>query len=186
MPSINLNFLNSLQANFKEYPVFIETGTNNGHTTFAVEPHFSKVYTIELSEKYYTKTKSKYKGNKIDFILGDSSKVLGEILPNISDKTIFFLDGHWSSGDTAKGEKDCPLVEEITHINNLFKNEAIIIIDDYRLFEKSPKTGHNEDWSDINKAVLLKILDDRINKVYHLDSECAKDDRLIIHISSKK
>jgi len=25
----------------------------------------------------------------------------------------------------------------------------------------------------------------RINKVYHLDSECSKDDRLIIHINAK-
>ena len=32
---------------------------------------------------------------------------------------------------------------------------------------------------------LLNILQPRINKVYHLDSECAKDDRLIIHINAK-
>jgi replication factor C subunit 3/5 len=32
---------------------------------------------------------------------------------------------------------------------------------------------------------LLNILQGRINKVYHLDSVCAKDDRLIIHINAK-
>lgn len=92
----------------------------------------------------------------------------------------FFLDGHWSSGDTGRSSKDCPLDEEITHINHLFKHDAIIIIDDFRLF------GYklDEDWSLINKDNLLNILKLRINKVYHLDSECAKDDRLIIHINA--
>jgi len=96
-----------------------------------------------------------------------------------------FLDGHWSSGDTGKSIKDCPLDEEIKHINNLFTNEAIIIIDDFRLFGLDKSSGHLEDWSKINKENLLTILQPRINKVYHLDSECSKDDRLIIHINAK-
>ena len=39
--------------------------------------------------------------------------------------------------------------------------------------------------SEINKEKLLNILQGRINKVYNLDSECTKDDRLIIHINVK-
>lgn len=98
----------------------------------------------------------------------------------------FFLDGHWSSGDTGRSAKDCPLVEEITHINNLFQNEAIIIIDDVRLFGLDASSGKlGEDWSKINKNELLSIIQLRINKVYHLDSSSAKDDRLIIHINAK-
>jgi len=126
--------------------------------------------------------KNKYKGKKIEFILGDSSIVLEKILPKIKDKSIFFLDGHWSGGDTGRSNNDCPLNEEITHINNLFLNEAIIIIDDYRLFG----IKGCEDWSEINKDKLLKILNERVKKVYHLDSECSKDDRLIIHINAKE
>jgi hypothetical protein len=118
-------------------------------------------------------------------MLGDSSVVFKSLLPTITDKCIFFLDGHWSSGNTGKSEKDCPLNEEITQINDLFKQEAIIVIDDFRLFGLSKKTGLNEDWSDINKDTLLHILESRTNKVYHLDSECAKNDRLIIHIHAK-
>jgi hypothetical protein len=181
MPSLDYVFLNLLHDDYTKYNCFIETGTLNGDTIFSLEPYFNKLYTVEFSEKYYNNTKNKYSGSKINFILGDGSIVFENILPTITDKCIFFLDGHWSSGDTGKSEKDCPLVEEITHINNLFQNDAIIIIDDFRLFGLKS----NEDWSEINKEKLLNILQGRINKVYHLDSVCAKDDRLIIHINAK-
>ena len=185
MPSIDINFLNILKDDFKKYPLFIETGTHNGDTIFSVEPYFNKLYTIEFSEYYYNKTKSIYNGNKINFILNDSSIEFETLLPSITEKTIFFLDGHWSSGDTGRSSKDCPLEEEITHINNLFKNEAIIIIDDYRLFGLDKSSGKlNEDWSKITKELLINIIKSRINKMYHLDSYIAKDDRLIIHINS--
>jgi hypothetical protein len=184
MPSIDKNFLEILQDDYKKYPCFIETGTFNGETTFSMEPYFNELYTIEFSEKYYNNTKNRYTGKKINFILGDSSIVFNTLLSNIKEKCIFFLDGHWSSGDTGKSDKDCPLIEEITHINNLLKNDAIIIIDDCRLFGLSKKTGSNEDWSEISKEKILDIIKLRINKVYHLDSTHAKDDRLIIHINA--
>jgi hypothetical protein len=186
MPSINKFFLNLLHDDYTKYNCFIETGTFFGDTIFSVEPYFNKLYTIEISEKYYYNAKNNYSGSKINFILGDSASVFESLLPNISDKCIFFLDGHWSSGDTGRSNKDCPLDEEITHINNLFTNDAIIIIDDFRLFGLDKSSGKlGEDWSKINKENLLNILQARINKVYHLDSECAKDDRLIIHINAK-
>jgi len=186
MPSIDNSFLLNLQDDYTKYNCFIETGTFNGDTTFALEPHFEKLYTIEFSEKYYNNTKEKYSGNKINFILGDSSIVFESLLPIITDKCIFFLDGHWSGGDTGQSKKDCPLEEEIKHIHNLFQNDAIIIIDDFRLFGLDKSSGKlGEDWSQINKENLLNILKLRIDKVYHLDSNIDKDDRLIIHIKAK-
>ena len=186
MPSINLVFLKNLQDDYTKYNCLIETGTLNGDTIFELEPYFDKLYTIEFSEKYYNNTKNRYNGNKINFILGDSSTEFLSLLPNITDKCIFFLDGHWSGGDTGHSAKDCPLEEEITHINNLFQNEAIIIIDDFRLFGLNQSSGKlGEDWSQINKENLLHILQSRITKIYHLDSEHAKGDRLIVHINAK-
>jgi hypothetical protein len=185
MPCLDLCFLNTLQCDYTEYTCFIETGPLMGDTIFEVEPYFNKLYTIEYSEYYYNYTKSKYNGNKINFILGDSSVEFITLLPNITDKCIFFLDGHWSGDITGKSVKDVPLEEEITHIHNLFQNEAVIIIDDFRLFGLDQSSGIGEDWSKINKDTLLNILQSRINNVYHLDSNYAKDDRLVIHINAK-
>ena len=94
MPSLNKNFLNLLQDDYTKYNCFIETGTYNGGTIFSLEPYFNKLYTIEFSKKYYNNTKNKYNGNKIKFILGDSSIVFESLLPNITDKCIFFF--RWS------------------------------------------------------------------------------------------
>ena len=186
MPSINEEFLKELRCNYKDYPCFVETGTLYGDTTFAMEPFFDKVHTIEYSELYHYRTKNNYTGDKINFILGDSSVVFESLLPTITTKCIFFLDGHWSLGDTGRSAKDCPLEEEITHINNLFQHDAVIIIDDFRLFGLDNTTNENNtDWSKISKDNLLNIIKSRINDVYHLDSYMTKDDRLIIHINAK-
>lgn len=180
MPAIDRPFLLQLKKNYEDYKIFIETGTSYGQTIFSVEKLFDELYTIEYSEKYYNHTKNVYNGNKIKFILGDSGVIFLSLLPTIQDKCIFFLDGHYSSLDTGKSEKDCPLIEEVTSINNLFLHDAIIIIDDFRLFG----TKITEDWSDISKPKILDILKDRISDIYHLDSEYSKDDRLIIHINA--
>lgn len=184
MPSIQPSFLKSIIEDITNYPCFIETGTLCGDTIFSVENIFSKLYTIELSEHHYNSTKSKYSGNKITFIHGDSSNVFKHLLPTISDKCIFFLDGHYSSGNTAQGNKDCPLIEELAEINDKFRQKAIIIIDDARLFGHSRDAMCGEDWSSINETNLLSVISSRIEKYYYLDSDIAKNDRLIIHINS--
>jgi hypothetical protein len=187
MPSLDLAFLYSLHDDYTRYPLFIETGTLHGITIFTMEPYFKRLYTIELSEKYYNLTRSRYIGSKIQFIHGDSSIVFGSMLQHMTEKCIFFLDGHYSSGDTGRSAKDCPLDEEVTHIHDLFPHEAIIVIDDFRLFGLDSSSGKlAEDWSKISKDNLLRILESRVTKVYHRDSDCGKDDRLIIHIDSKK
>jgi hypothetical protein len=179
MPSLKYDTLQMLRDDYKKYSCFIETGTLDGGTIFALEPYFDNLYTVEYSEKYYNKTRSKYNGNKINFILGDSSNVFETLLPNIHDNTIFFLDGHWSSGDTGRSEKDCPLIEEVTHIYNLCKSSTIIIIDDCRMFG----TCVNEDWSEITENSIMNVLKPRVEKSYYLNSECSQNDRWIIHLS---
>ena len=186
MPSIDVAFLSSLRDNYKRFNVFVETGTYFGDTIFKMEPYFDTLYTVEIKPEIYYHTKSKYHGNKINFLLGDSSLLLEEVTKNISESAVFFLDGHWSAGDTGRGNKDCPLYEELQHINNNFKEEAIIIIDDFRLFGKGPNKGDEIcDWENIRKDTILEVLKSRITQVYHLPSELSPTDRLVIHIEKQ-
>jgi hypothetical protein len=183
MPCIDKEFLLLLKDDYKKYNTFIETGTYLGETTFAMEPLFQKIVTIEVKDEIYNHTKSQYSGDKIEFLLGDSSNVLNYILPTINTDSIFFLDGHYSSGNTGKGAKDCPLIEELSSINVLFKKQGIIIIDDCRLFGEGPSKGTlAEDWEQVTISAVLNAISNRISDIYYLDSSISKNDRLIIHI----
>tara|TARA_B000000477_G_C6095274_1_gene229610 strand:+ start:2365 stop:2931 length:567 start_codon:yes stop_codon:yes gene_type:complete len=183
-PCIDLDFLNTLNNDYKNYPNFIESGTYFGETIFNLEKYFSNLYSIEIKEDFYNIVKNKYNGNKIKFYLGDSSIVLNDILPNINGKSIIFLDGHWSAGNTGRGYKDCPLYEELNNIMLHHKDDAIIIIDDRKSFGKGPNNGGELcNWENINEDEILKIVNSRIVNSY--DSSCTinKFDRLIINIS---
>ena len=48
MPSINEKFLNSLKTNYKNYPLFVETGTFLGQTIFTMEKYFKELHTKEI------------------------------------------------------------------------------------------------------------------------------------------
>jgi hypothetical protein len=188
MPSLDKQFLLALKEDYTKYNNFIESGTFYGETTLAMEPFFNKLYTVEIKQEFYTNFKNNYKGNKIEIFLGESSDIFTEILPSIQTPSIFFLDGHWSCGNTGKGKKDCPLYEELTSIINNFKYKAIIIIDDVRLFGMGPNTTYGKEpcnWEDINIPSILNIVKERVEMHYHLPSYLDINDRLILHLSQK-
>jgi hypothetical protein len=181
MPSLTPEFLAELKAELSDFPTFVETGTYEGGTIFAMEPCFDKLYTIEFSEKYHEAAKAKYSGDKISFLLGDSGVLMSSLVSELTTNAIFFLDGHWSSGDTGRGAKDVPLAEELAAIA-AFPNTAIVIIDDFRLFGKGPDSDVAEDWTQITKDAMIAIVGDRLIESYHLASEYATDDRLVLHL----
>ena len=185
MPSIDKHFLMLLKYDYKRYTNFVETGTFHGQTIMKMEPLFDTLHTIEIKPEFYNNVKNKYTGTKIHFHLGDSSKELKNVMNTMKGRSIFFLDGHWSEGNTGRGDKDCPLIEEVAQINVLHKDEAILIVDDVRLFGRGP-TFKNEvcNWEDINTQGILNQLSGRIKEYYYLPSELYENDRLIIHINN--
>jgi hypothetical protein len=116
-------------------PILIETGTYLGDMVEAQKNRFSKIVTIELSEKLFNDAKKRFsKDGNITVIHGDSGKVLYEVLKNIKSPAIFWLDGHFSGGITAMGDKECPIFEEINAIFTTSNYNHILLIDDARLF----------------------------------------------------
>ncbi len=184
MPSLDCSIIDKVLSGKEEkYNTFVETGTAGGETTFAMEKHFDYVHTIEVYEPFYTSTKNRYNGDKIKFHFGDSSIVLESILPTLHTNAIFFLDGHYSGNLTGFGAKHVPLYEELTLIIKMFSEKAIIIIDDYRIFNRMDGVC---DWTNINKETCLSIVADRLENVYHLPSIYHPEDRLVLEINKIK
>jgi hypothetical protein len=122
--------------------IFIETGTFLGDTIDFFKEKFEFLYSIELSETLSIRAQKRFsnQGN-IRIINGNSGEVLGEIVKNLKEPALFWLDGHYSSefymnGEyfiTAKGDTNTPIEKELDIIL-CSKIQHIILIDDARLF----------------------------------------------------
>lgn len=114
--------------------ILIETGTYLGDMVWAQRNNFSRIYSIELSKELVQKVSRRFKKKShIEIIHGNSGKILEEIIPKITDQAIFWLDAHYSGGITARGEKDCPVYDELKAILSS-EIEHIILIDDAQYF----------------------------------------------------
>ena len=118
-----------------KYEVLVETGTFLGDMVEAQKKRFRNIFSIELDVDLFNKAKRRFRNNKnITIVQGDSGKVLPQILSEINEPAIFWLDGHYSAGITAKGDKECPIFEELDAIFNSKNFDHILLIDDARCF----------------------------------------------------
>jgi len=136
--------------------VFVEGGTYKGGTAKNMSTKFRKVYTIEKSDVMFNEAKENLKDiENVVMLKGDTREHLQDILEK-NDNLLFWLDAHWSGGDTYGEEDECPLVEELEIIFKYDKNH-IILIDDARLFLAPPPLPHKfKNWqslSDIIKVI---------------------------------
>ena len=135
------------------YKVLVETGTFLGDMVEAQKTKFKTVISIELDVDLFKKAKEKFKEDKnVMLMQGDSGKVLPEILKDINEPAIFWLDGHYCAGVTAKGDKECPIFEELDAIFDSKKLDHILLIDDARLFNGERSYPTEEKLTDYIKS----------------------------------
>jgi len=126
---------------FRKYPnhIFIETGSYKGDgIQQALDEGFNTIYSIELSKNLYKNCVDKFKeNNNIHLILGDSGEMLDTLLTMIKESVTFWLDGHYSGGETALGSLNSPLLQELEAIKNHNVKNHTILIDDLRGWDKN-------------------------------------------------
>jgi hypothetical protein len=117
-------------------PVLVETGTFRGDMVEAHLSHFDRIISIELSQELYEKACYRFrKSPHVTIYQGDSGAVLPRIMRLLDAPAVFWLDGHYSSGDTAQGSKDCPIYEELEAIFAQGpRYRHVLLIDDARCF----------------------------------------------------
>jgi hypothetical protein len=120
--------------------ILIETGTYLGDMVHAMKKFFTRIISLELDETLAVQARERFANdNHIQIIQGDSGKLVGKLLANINEPCLFWLDGHYSGGITAKGALETPIKYELTAILSHPVDGHVILIDDARCF-----TGEND------------------------------------------
>jgi len=141
-------------ARLKRLRRFIETGTYHGDMLFAMRNKFKTLQSIELSHEHYLSAKNRLSNYmSIQIHEGDSAIVLPLLLKDLKYRALFWLDGHYSAGNTARGMLETPISNEVQAILEHLVKGHVILIDDARNFDGS----HDyPDLSDLRSSVMSK------------------------------
>ncbi len=134
--SLEPAFLELLASTFNPQ-LFVETGTFLGHTSKTASLFFKDVHTIELSPKLAAQAAANFATSPhVHTHQGDSTTVLPGLLSVLDEPALFWLDGHYSEGPTAKGSSNTPIIDEIQAISEWrHKRSSVVLVDDLRLFD---------------------------------------------------
>jgi hypothetical protein len=134
MPNATKRAFVANAAKVLKYPVFIETGTFEGDMAAEAARCFRQVHTIELDDTLARRAQERFAGTEnVRIHLGDSGKILAEVLGGIAESCVFWLDAHYSGGDTARGEADTPILAELDAIGVHGVRPHAVLIDDARV-----------------------------------------------------
>ncbi len=116
--------------------VLVETGTYLGDAIQACLHSFSRIHSIELGEDLHRRAVERFNRHPhVRLWHGDSSEVLPVVLGQLDQPALFWLDGHYSAGITAKGDKETPIWAELEAILAHPVKGHVILIDDARMFD---------------------------------------------------
>ncbi len=116
--------------------VFVETGTYYGDTVAAVKDMYENVISIEVDETLYKKACARFANDKnVRIAHGDCAREMPAILATLQEPAVFWLDGHYSGGETGKGEVEDPILISLNQIAAHPVRDHVIFIDDARTFD---------------------------------------------------
>jgi hypothetical protein len=134
---------------------FIETGSYLGDgIELALKSGFDIVHSIEIYDKNYNHCTQRFiNDKKVNLIKGDSYIELNNLInskENIKKSFTYWLDGHYSGGETGIGILEFPIMIELEAILKRNVDNEIIYIDDMRILR---------DYSDsINESSILDLI----------------------------
>jgi hypothetical protein len=133
-PAYKAFLINQMRRN-SGCTIFIETGTYLGDMVEAQRISFEQIYSIELSADLFSHARERFASYRsINIIHGDSGKVLKDLVKTLEARALFWLDGHYSGGRTAKGDTSCPILAELDAIFHTNRFNHVILVDDARCF----------------------------------------------------
>jgi len=118
-----------------ECSTFIETGTFYGQMVNHARHHVGRVLSCELSPDLFRLNECLFSSDKaVKIFFGDSASVLENMIHQGEGRILYWLDGHFSGGNTALGTTVTPILKELEIIKQCGRKGDCILIDDARLF----------------------------------------------------
>jgi hypothetical protein len=174
-PSPNFMKWQVLRRN-SNHGVWIETGTYKGHTSLFLSKIGEVVYSLEPMVKIFHKTQHHLRFIANIYILNVSSengfeKTINEVLSQERIKGLpinFWLDGHFSGGETFLGSSPTPISAELEIISKMLPlfDESSIFVDDVRCFSSNSFNEH-ESYPQLNILVDWAIKNDLSWSIEH-------------------
>lgn len=114
----------------------VETGTAEGFTTWLLRGDFEVIHTIEIEGHLWDQAKERFRlYPQIHCWLGDSAKVLPQILSDIIGPALIWLDGHWCGSGPNPNGPDTPIRDELPLVLD-DPGWHVVLIDDARCFRE--------------------------------------------------
>lgn len=125
----------------------VETGTAAGETPYALRRDFRRIITIEVDSHLAAAARRRFQPYAhLRVLHGDSGGLLPQVLAELDEPALFWLDGHQMRVPTAsgaqpgaRGERVTPVRAELAAILAHPTSDHVVLIDDARLF-----TGHGD------------------------------------------
>ncbi len=115
--------------------ILIETGTYLGEMITATCSEFAEIYSIELSDDLYQRACVLFAHvPKVHLLHGDSGSILTDVLQDIAQPCLFWLDAHYSGTGTARGSNETPILLELGYVLSHPVKSHVILVDDARCF----------------------------------------------------
>ena len=109
----------------------IETGTYQGAMVESCKSEFKRIYSVELSRSLFESALKQFASDKnVSLLQGDSAEILPKLLKSIDEPCLFWLDAHYSGGNTALGQTMTPIFDELERIFEHRVKNHIILVDD--------------------------------------------------------
>lgn len=123
---------------------FIESGTYLGDTVaYVAQQKNVRATSIELDDAYFLSAKERFRSYpNVRILQGDSGKLLPEIVQRLQTPALFWLDGHYSGGDTGMGALNTPVNAELNAILNSSVEGHVVLIDDAHCFDGTRDYPH--------------------------------------------
>jgi len=110
------------------------SGTYFGEMVRKCRRRFQPIYAIELSEQLAMEAAKRLASySHVQVLQGDGADLPPQVVAQLNEPAVFWLDAHYSGGMTARGPTEWPLERELRAIASGGRGDHVILIADARL-----------------------------------------------------